>query len=62
MFITKFGEVCIGAEFMLGSEDFIKEDETKAKNITNDGLFRFFKWDTKVYVARKRDIKVGGWL
>jgi len=42
-------------------KNFVKEDETKAQNVTN-GLFEFFKWDTEVYVARKRDIKVGGWL
>jgi len=56
MLKTIFSEVYIHSEFMLGSDDFIKEDETKAKNITN-GLFRFFDWETEVYVNRKCDIK-----
>lgn len=54
---TRFSEVCINAEFMLGSDDFIKEDETKAKNLSNDGLFRFFEPDIEVYVVKKIYLK-----
>ena len=52
----RFSEVCIGAEFMLGSDDFRKEDETKAKNL-NDGLFEFFGPDIEVYVVKKIYLK-----
>ena len=52
----RFSEVCISAEFMLGMEDFIKEDETKAKSI-QDGLFRFFEPDTEVFVVKKIYLK-----
>lgn len=54
---TTFSAVPINAEFTLGNEDFIKEDETKAKNLSNDGLLRFFEPDTEVYLVKEIRLK-----